>query len=45
MPKIDQCGGKICVPTMASPKVGWLVYGEDPVGIVFGIIEPDTNAR
>jgi uncharacterized protein len=42
---IEQHGGKICVPKMAIPKVGWLAYAEDPEGNVFGIIEPDTNAK
>jgi predicted enzyme related to lactoylglutathione lyase len=42
--KIEQSGGKICVPKMAIPKVGWLAYAEDPRGNVFGIIEPDTSA-
>ena len=43
--KIEQRGGKICVPKMAIPKVGWLAYAEDPDGNVFGIIEPDTKAE
>jgi len=43
--KIEQRGGKICVPKMAIPGVGWLAYAEDPAGNVFGIIEPDTNAK
>ena len=43
--KIEQCGGKICVPKMAIPKVGWLAYAEDPTGNVFGIIEPDSEAN
>ena len=43
--KIEQRGGKICVPKMAVPSVGWLAYAEDPAGNVFGIIEPDTNAK
>jgi predicted enzyme related to lactoylglutathione lyase len=30
---------------MAIPKIGWLAYAEDPAGNVFGIIEPDTNAK
>ena len=42
---IEQRGGKICVPKMAIPRVGWLAYAEDPAGNVFGIIEPDTNAK
>ena len=28
--KIEQCGGKICVPEMAIPKIGWLAYAADP---------------
>jgi predicted enzyme related to lactoylglutathione lyase len=43
--KLEQNGGKICVPKMAIPKVGWLTYAEDPSGNVFGIIEPDTSAN
>ena len=43
--KIEQNGGKICVPKMAIPKIGWLAYAQDPAGNVFGIIEPDINAR
>jgi predicted enzyme related to lactoylglutathione lyase len=43
--KIEQRGGKICVPKMAIPKIGWLAYAEDPAGNVFGIIEPDTSAK
>lgn len=43
--KIEQRGGKICVPKMAIPKIGWLAYAEDPAGNVFGIIEPDANAK
>jgi uncharacterized protein len=45
MRKIEQRGGKICVPKMGIPKVGWLAYAADPAGNVFGIIEPDTNAK
>jgi uncharacterized protein len=43
--KVGNRGGKICVPKMAIPKVGWLAYAEDPAGNIFGIIEPDTNAK
>src|ERR1051326_2647464 len=43
--KIEQHGGKICVPKMAIPKIGWLAYAEDPAGNVFGIIEPNTDAK
>jgi predicted enzyme related to lactoylglutathione lyase len=30
---------------MAIPNVGWLAYAADPAGNVFGIIEPDTDAK
>ncbi len=43
--KIEQSGGKICVPKMVIPKIGWLAYAEDPAGNVFGIIEPNTAAK
>ena len=43
--QIEQRGGKICVPKMAIPKVGWLAYASDPAGNVFGFIEPDTEAK
>jgi uncharacterized protein len=45
MKKIEQTGGKISVPKMAIPKVGWLAYAEDPAGNVFGIIEPYAEAK
>lgn len=43
--KIEQQGGGICVPKMAIPKMGWLAYAKDPAGNVFGLMEPDTNAK
>jgi predicted enzyme related to lactoylglutathione lyase len=30
---------------MAIPNIGWLAYAADPAGNVFGIIEPDANAK
>jgi predicted enzyme related to lactoylglutathione lyase len=43
--KIARVGGRICVPKMAIPKVGWLAYAEDPPGNALGIIEPDSKAK
>jgi len=43
--QIEERGGKICVPKMAIPGVGWLAYGADPAGNVFGIIEPDAKTK
>jgi uncharacterized protein len=45
MEKVEQAGGRICVPKMTIPKVGWLAYAEDPAGNIFGIIEPNANAK
>jgi uncharacterized protein len=45
MKKIGERGGKICVPKMAIPRIGWLAYAEDPADNVFGILEPDTKAK
>src|SRR5438046_811455 len=43
--KIEERGGKICVPKMEIPGVGWLAYAEDPAGNVFGVIEPHPKAK
>jgi len=43
--KIEERGGKICVPKMEIPKVGCLAYAEDPAGNVFGFIEPHPTAK
>jgi uncharacterized protein len=43
--KIVKYQGKVCVPKMAIPKIGWLAYAQDPADNVFGIIEPDPDAR
>ena len=41
----EESGGKICVPKMEIPSVGWLAYAEDPAGNVFGVIEPHPKAE
>ena len=43
--KIEEHGGKICVPKMEIPGVGWLAYAEDPADNVFGVIEPHPKAK
>jgi uncharacterized protein len=43
--KLEEHGGKICVPKMGIPGVGLLAYAQDPAGNVFGIIEPNTKAK
>src|SRR5437667_3149808 len=42
--KIEQNGGKILVPKMAIPKIGWLAYAQDPACNVYGITSPYKNA-
>jgi predicted enzyme related to lactoylglutathione lyase len=41
--KIEESGGRICVPKMQIPNVGWLAYAEDPAGNVFGVIQPASQ--
>jgi uncharacterized protein len=42
---INREGGRICVPKMAIPRIGWLAYAEDPAGNVFGLLEPDSAVK
>jgi predicted enzyme related to lactoylglutathione lyase len=30
---------------MGIPRVGWLAYAQDPAGNVFGVLEPDEEAK
>jgi uncharacterized protein len=43
--KVEESGGKIVVPKMAIPGVGWLAYCLDPGGVLFGITSTDPNAK
>ena len=38
-------GGQVAVPKMAIPTVGWLAYGKDPEGNIFGMMQNDPNAK
>ena len=42
---IEKKGGKIVVPKMAIPGVGYLAYCMDTEGNTFGILEADQAAR
>ncbi len=44
MSKASELGGKICVPKMAVPGVGWLGYVSDPDGNLFGLMQADEKA-
>jgi uncharacterized protein len=43
--KITSLGGQIVVPRMPIPGVGWLAYGKDPEGNIFGIMQNDPAAK
>jgi predicted enzyme related to lactoylglutathione lyase len=38
-------GGAIALPKMAVPGVGWLAYGKDTEGHIFGMMQADPSAR
>jgi len=42
---VTKNGGKITVPKMAIPGVGWIAYFADPQGNVFGIMQSDRTAK
>ncbi len=43
--KIEAAGGKIVVPKMPIPTVGWLAYFTDPDGNIHGIYQNDPEAK
>ena len=38
-------GATIAVPKMPIPFVGWLAYIKDTEGNIFGLMQPDSNAK
>lgn len=42
--KITQLGGSIALPKMPIPSVGWLAYGKDTEGNIFGVMQADPAA-
>ena len=42
---VTKNGGKITVPKIAIPDVGWIAYFADPQGNVFGIMQSDRTAK
>ena len=43
--RVAELGGTIVVPKMAIPTVGWLTYGHDTEGNVFGMMQMDAAAK
>ena len=42
--KVTTSGGTIALPKMAVPTVGWLAYGKDTEGNLFGMMQMDEKA-
>ncbi len=42
---IEKAGGKIVVPKMPIPSVGWLAYFTDPDGNIHGAYQNDPSAQ
>ena len=42
--RLEASGGTVAVPRMAVPGVGWLAYGKDPDGNIFGMMQNDPAA-
>lgn len=42
---VESNGGTIAVPKMPIPGMGWLVYCKDTEGNIFGMMQPDSNAK
>jgi predicted enzyme related to lactoylglutathione lyase len=45
MSKAQSSGATVAVPKMAVPGVGWLAYFKDTEGNIFGVMQPDSNAK
>jgi len=43
--KVEKLGGKVLMPKMAVPKMGYFVVCMDTEGNVFGIWEEDSQAK
>jgi len=45
MKRVENAGGKIVVPKMPIPSVGWLSYFTDPDGNIHDIYQNDPSAK
>src|SRR4030095_6643755 len=43
--EVKDRGGELCVPKKAVPTIGWLAYCKDPDGNIFGMLQPDMDAK
>ena len=42
---IPSYGGTIALAKMPVPGIGWLAYGKDTEGNLFGVMQPDPTAK
>jgi predicted enzyme related to lactoylglutathione lyase len=42
---VESAGGKMVVPKMAVPGIGWSAYGVDTEGNQFGMMQADSSAK
>lgn len=42
--KVGDLSGRVVVPRMAIPTVGWLAYAKDTEGNIFGMMQMDAKA-
>lgn len=43
--KVAEAGGKICVPKLAIPGIGWLAYAHDTESNIVGLMQSDPSAQ
>lgn len=43
--QITELGGEIALPKMPIPGMGWLAYGKDTEGNIFGVMQDDATAK
>lgn len=45
MEKVKAGGGEVVTEKMAIPGIGYLAYCKDPEGVLFGLIQNDSEAK
>ncbi len=43
--KLSSCGGTVTLPKFPIPTVGWLAYGKDTEGNIFGMMQADAKCQ
>lgn len=43
--RIESAGGEVLFPKMAIPGVGWFTQFKDTEGNIFGLMQPDKEAK